>query len=170
MNDDKQEVEANIEETPAENQSEQEVSQAAIETFPLESGEANASEEEPVAEAPVEPVVEVVGVVVDEPEPEPEVEVEVQCALLDENDMFIGMAQVLPSQATDRHVLTVTSCDLAVGQYKWHFADQTFHSVKSRSVALALALAAIQDQFDVLTKNDIKVPLDTLIWLKSLSA
>ena len=40
-------------------------------------------------------------------------------ALLDAQDIFIGMVDINPRDATDRHLTRINECDLPVNRYKW---------------------------------------------------
>ena len=43
----------------------------------------------------------------------------IHCALLSADDLFVKMVEIEPGQLTDRHLTTITECDLEPWKYRW---------------------------------------------------
>lgn len=43
----------------------------------------------------------------------------IRCAQIDAQGVYQGMVEVEASALTDRHLPTITSCDLPAGEYRW---------------------------------------------------
>lgn len=43
----------------------------------------------------------------------------IRCAQIDAQGVYQGMVEVEPAQLTDRHLPTITECDLPAGEYRW---------------------------------------------------
>lgn len=43
----------------------------------------------------------------------------IRCAHLDAQGVYQGMVEIEPAQLTDRHLPTITECDLPPGEYRW---------------------------------------------------
>lgn len=94
-----------------------------------------------------------------------------QCALINDDNVFVGMVDYPEEgEETDRHLLDVNSCDLPLNEYVWDANEKCFHPLKARNQAVVLAVEAINASIKVLQKSDVEVPLDTLIWLKTLQS
>ena len=59
----------------------------------------------------------------DQEPPAPE---RIRCALLDERDVYVGIVEIAPWDATTRHLTAITDCDLPVGEYRWDRERHTF--------------------------------------------
>lgn len=49
-----------------------------------------------------------------------------RCALLDERDVYLGVVEIDPDAATDRHLLEICDCDLPPGEYRWDREQHAF--------------------------------------------
>lgn len=60
----------------------------------------------------------------------------ITCALLDAQGVYQGMVSVAPHALTDRHLPTITECDLPAGEYQWVPASETANPFGGEFVAL----------------------------------
>lgn len=71
----------------------------------------------------------------------------IRCAQLDAQGVYQGMVEVEPAQLTDRHLPTITECDLPAGEYRWQadpanafggkFVPLRFEAVQAKLAAQA---------------------------------
>ena len=91
-------------------------------------------------------------------------------AVLDENDIFIGMAAIHPSEINpQRHLPQVGTCDLPSGKYKWNREAETFEHLAplgrrhaERILGDAKAVTAIVKGFEAAHKAGVSMPKETL--------
>ena len=66
-----------------------------------------------------------------------------RCAVLDANGVFIGMEEVAdPVDLTDRHLPSITECDLPPGEYAWHPDPDNPYGGEFVALPMRLRLAA----------------------------
>ena len=58
----------------------------------------------------------------------------IRAALLDKDGIYLRMDELeSAAQASDRHVLSITECDLPPGRYKWCPGQTTFNPFTGRT-------------------------------------
>src|SRR5579872_2749231 len=93
----------------------------------------------------------------------------VSVSVLDENDIFIGMALVPPEKVDQqRHLPQVPACDLPIGKYKWNRETETFEHLAplglrhaNRILGDAKAITAIVKGFEAAHKAGVAMPKET---------
>jgi len=133
----------------------------ADDTLPADGETAYAPVEVPEEETPTKPIVPV--------EPEFVLDMDTvpsQVAVINTKGVFIGMEDYPAGDPEEHQLVDITECDLEPGKYVWD--GEAFQPIKSRNNAIALAVDAIDASIKVLQKQDQDIPLEVLIWIKSL--
>lgn len=93
----------------------------------------------------------------------------IHCALLNEADVYLGMADVAPDQVTDRYLTEITECDLEPGRYRWDRATGAFvplpKPTPDKAVQVPDTLRAIALGFCAVRDSGVTLPEETLNWL-----
>lgn len=93
----------------------------------------------------------------------------IHCALIDAADVFQGMVDVDEAALTDRHLTSITECDLLPGLYRWVRHDGNefggeFKSVKSMEAQARLDMDA--ERGKTLKAGDIESIVDAAVKAK----